>query len=656
MSFKLKTVLGVAAIEIALLAILVFSGIHYIRSSNEGRLVDQAHVAANLLATMTTDAAVSLDLATLDELTEQAVANPGIVYTRIRDAAGQVLSAAGDPDALSADFAEDDRIESTDADGRFDVSAPIKISGYDFGRVELGLSTTELDVTVAEARDWMFSIAATEILLVAIFGLLLGQILTQQLSRLQVSAKRVAEGDFGHQTQVTGRDELSQTARSFNRMSDALLRYKKASEEALAKAEAARATAESRLLEAIDAMPHGVAIVEDSGDIMHLNERYSTMYALPAHVSDDNSSFTSLITLQSQLVSQIPYGIDLPREEHGIGRASVERQRRLDDPESFPHWESRLTDGRVLLCTQQRMPSGGIVLVDSDVTELHEAVDRARALERELAQKQKLESLGTLAGGVAHEINTPIQFIGDNLNFLRDGVGDLFSCVDKLSDKLKLAGAEGDVSDILSDADIDFLRDELPDAADQSLTGVTRIRDIVSAVKVYSHPGHAGFSATDVNALVRAAAIVTKSRWKTVAELTEDLDPTLPRIQANEGQLNQVLVNLIVNAADAIEDAGQEIGKITVTTKQLADNKIELTIADNGPGVPKEIRDRVFDPFFTTKVVGKGSGQGLSISRSLICDSHGGEMTVGTSEMGGALFRMVLDISRPADDEENSSR
>jgi signal transduction histidine kinase/HAMP domain-containing protein len=649
MSFRLKTVLGIAAIEFVLLAILILSGLYYIRSSNEARLFEQAHLSANLLATMTADATVSLDLATLDELTAQAARNPGIIYTRIRDAAGRVLSEAGDAAALSVDFNEDLSTHAAEVDGTLDVAAPIEIGGHVFGRVELGLGTARVAETVVEARDWMLGIAGAEIVLVAIFGLLLGQLLTVQLDRLRAAAHRVARGDFGFQTVISGRDELAETAISFNRMSLSLREYKEASERALETARRAQAKAENRLLEAIDAMPHGVAIVEDDGEIIHLNDPYFAVHGLTVDPGLAHSTLVELATLEAGAVEVLPYRADETAEISTRGAASLERIRRFEQADEYPHWETRLKDGRVLLCTQRRMVGGGLVLVDSDVTDVHRAAARMRDLERELMRKQKLESLGTLAGGVAHEINTPTQFIGDNIAFAREGFSDVVTCLERLMARLDDMGLRDRMADLLEEADLDYLREEVPLALDQGMSGVDRIRGIVSAVKVYSHPGDTRIEPVDVNRLVQSAAIVTKSSWKHVADLVEDLAPGPLMARVNEGQINQVLVNLIVNAADAIEEHVDRdgAGRIVVRTRAVDGLGVEITISDNGPGVPKASVDRIFDPFFTTKVVGKGSGQGLAISRSIIRDTHGGDLTLEKGVDGGATFRVFLpeDVS-----------
>ncbi|MEM1372164.1 MAG: HAMP domain-containing protein, partial [Pseudomonadota bacterium] len=261
MSFRLKTILGIAAIEIVLLGILVVSGLNFLRTSNETELLTRGQVTAQLFATMTSDAVVSLDLATLDSLVEQTLNNRGIVYVRVRQASGGVLSEGGPTDILAQPFVADASVQDTQNDGRLDVSYPIIIEEDVFGRIELGLSTQELEGVLIEARRWMLSIAATEIGLVALFGVLLGTVLTHQLSKLKGAAQRVAAGEFGHQLSVSGHDELAATTRSFNIMSKALADYARDATEARERAEAGQAYAETVLNDALDSMPQGVTVI-----------------------------------------------------------------------------------------------------------------------------------------------------------------------------------------------------------------------------------------------------------------------------------------------------------------------------------------------------------------------------------------------------------
>lgn len=652
MSFRLKTVLGIAAIEFLMLAVLVVSSLTYIRTSNEDRIVEQAQTASRLLSTMTADATVSLDIATLDELVRQAVSNPGIDYARVRLDNGTVISQAGPDEILAVPFKQDDAVADAADDQRLDVWSPIIVAGRPFGRVELGMSIGGLTETVADAREWMLSVAATEIALVAVFGLLLGQMLTAQLVRLQKAAEQVASGDFGFKTEVKGRDELAQTAISFNTMSEFLWNYSQRLEEARALAEERRAAAEARLFDAIESMPQGVAILESDLTVVHVNSALCDMFDFDRKLVREGTNYRHLPALREMLEGNLLTAPQHTEDGEGRNPGRMERHAR---PDEFRRWETKLEDGRIIQTTQETMRDGGIVLVESDVTDLFEAAEKNRKLERDLMQKQKLESLGTLAGGVAHEINTPAQFVGDNLNFLAGSIKDLFDCIDGMNDDLKSCGKEEDGRKRLKKADYDYLREEMPAATQQSIDGIARIRDIIGAVKFYAHPGASEKQKINLNEIIHNTAVVTRNQWKYVAELEEKLDQTLPRILANDGQITQLLVNLIVNAADAIESAQtKEPGRIEIETK-TGDACVVLIVRDNGPGIPKDIRARIFDPFFTTKPPGKGTGQGLTICRNIVCDKHDGTIDAHAIETGGTEFVVTLPYRAGEKDDTDAA-
>ena len=653
MSFKLKTVLGVAAIEILLLAILVFSGLHYLKTSNEARIFEQAHVSARLLATMTADATVAWDLATLDELVNQAARNSGIIYARIRSADGKILSQSHSVDGRSTEFVEDLEMRTALEDGVLDVFAPIQIDGRRFARVELGVSTDELSKTVNDARDWMLSIAATEIVLVAIFGLLLGSLLTRQLYRLQKAARRVAGGEFGFETPVVGEDELAQTAASFNEMSRALKLYKAKFEEALEAAEEKRAKAESRLYAAIEALPLGIVILNSSRKILHANRGFLELYGLWEELLEAGKDVEPLLGVLADRTRQIPYESEKSDEVEKVTSPETAlsmRARQFDGATVSSSWETQLDDGRIVLSTVQKTPEGGYILVDTDITTLHETAMKTRQLEADLLNRQKLESLGTLAAGVAHEINNPTQFVGDNLRFAKDSALDLIEYAKLLAAKVaeaKLATAD-ELEAMRDQFDIGFIEEELPVATSQALEGVNRIRGIVSAIRIYAHPDDVVRADVNVTEILRNAVIVTTNKWRSVAEIEDALDDSLSPISGNPGQLGQVFVNLLVNATDAIEERGKAeksepyTGKISLASGFGSDGRVYFDISDNGNGIPTEIRERVFDPFFTTKPKGVGTGQGLAICKSIIADTHAGRLTFHNNEFGGTTFRVEL--------------
>jgi PAS domain S-box-containing protein len=281
-----------------------------------------------------------------------------------------------------------------------------------------------------------------------------------------------------------------------------------------------------------------------------------------------------------------------------------------------------------------------------------EDITERRMLREQLLQAQKLESVGQLAAGIAHEINTPTQYIGDNVRFLRDTFQELVAVLVTYG---KLFGAVSSNSTTPDDfqkvmaaiqkADVEYLIQEIPKAIDQTLEGVTRVSGLVSAMKEFSHPGTKDKVPLDLNRAIESTLAVSRNEWKYVADLETDFDPQMPLVPCHPGEFNQVILNLIVNASHAIDDAirksGAPKGTITVQTRHHP-TYVEIKIRDSGLGIPEQIRTRIFDPFFTTKEIGRGTGQGLAISRSVIVDKHMGSIDFTTETDVGTTFIVRL--------------
>ncbi|OAN54645.1 hypothetical protein A6A04_12025 [Paramagnetospirillum marisnigri] len=283
----------------------------------------------------------------------------------------------------------------------------------------------------------------------------------------------------------------------------------------------------------------------------------------------------------------------------------------------------------------------GIIILQ-DVSARRAAEEERAAMIERIAESDRFEALGTLAGGIAHEINTPTQYVGDNITFMKDGLGPLLDLA-RAARAADQGGAWEPVAEKARGLDLDFLAAELPTAADQALDGTARIAKIVQAIKEFSYPSSKTPRPVDLNHLIDVVATVTRNQWKYVAELEYDLAPALPKIQAIEGEINQVLVNLIVNAAQAIaEHPGTEPGRIVVRTRAM-DDLVELSIRDNGPGIAPEHLKHIFEMFFTTKAPGQGTGQGLAITRAIL-HRHGGQISVESSPGSGACFLIHLPI------------
>ncbi|HUT24114.1 MAG TPA: ATP-binding protein [Sumerlaeia bacterium] len=297
--------------------------------------------------------------------------------------------------------------------------------------------------------------------------------------------------------------------------------------------------------------------------------------------------------------------------------------------------------------TKETGERSGFLLIGADITE-------RRFLEAQLAQAQKLEAIGQLAAGIAHEINTPTQYVGDNTRFLQESFADLLGVLSKYDQLLSAArqGAVneetvGQVEGAVKEADVGYLIEEIPKAIQESLEGVERVARIVRSMKEFSHPGGAEKAAVDINKAIENTLTVARNEWKYVADTVTEFDPDLPLVSCLPGDLNQVILNLIVNAAHAIADvvgdgsAGK--GTIAIGTRRDGD-WAEIRVRDTGPGIPESIRDKIFSPFFTTKEVGKGTGQGLAIAHSVVVDKHGGSIRFETQEGEGTTFIIRLPI------------
>jgi PAS domain S-box-containing protein len=296
-----------------------------------------------------------------------------------------------------------------------------------------------------------------------------------------------------------------------------------------------------------------------------------------------------------------------------------------------------------------------VLLISQDISQRKQLErDRANA-EIQVRHSQKLEAIGQLAAGIAHEINTPTQYIGDNTTFLRDAFAQSTALIRVLEGHLARIrdGGGPDASEArlalaaLAAGDVDYLEEEIPRAIQQTLEGVARVSKIVGAMKEFSHPGDAA-ATIDLHRAIESTITVSRGEWKAVADLDTEFAPDLPLVPCYPGEINQVILNLVVNAAHAIaarqeRDGSTTPGRIRIGTRLLP-GEVEIWVADDGTGIPAEIRDRIFDPFFTTKVVGKGSGQGLSIVHAVITEKHKGRIAVDSTPGKGTTFQIFLPM------------
>jgi len=290
----------------------------------------------------------------------------------------------------------------------------------------------------------------------------------------------------------------------------------------------------------------------------------------------------------------------------------------------------------------------------TDITEDKKAEEDRKIMEMQLNQAQKLESIGRLASGIAHEINTPIQYIGDNTRFLLDSFNDIIEILKQCRQVIaecavnpEMAEKAKAVEQNFKHYDIPYLVEEIPTAISQSLEGIRHVAGIVMAMKEFSHPDSDDTVFIDLNRSIESTATVARNEWKYVANLELELDQALPKVSCTPGAINQVILNMIINAAhsiaEKIELGAKEKGTIKIKTSH-SDGFAEIRISDTGMGIPEKYRSRIFDPFFTTKSVGKGTGQGLSIAYNVITQRHKGSISFQTGDGIGTEFLIRLPL------------
>ena len=401
-----------------------------------------------------------------------------------------------------------------------------------------------------------------------------------------------------------------------------------------------------RLLQAVIAdLPVAVRACDVEGRVFLHNAAAAELFAIGK--ADDRDS-GALPTTPLTVDIFLPEGkTPVPSEERPLARAlRGEIVTNVELLIAQPGGVVRTTLGSARRLTGPNGECLGAVAITQDVTQ-------RKTLERELASAQKLESIGQLAAGIAHEINTPTQFIGDNIRFLQQSVGDVLSIVERLiplvvkDDAATIAASE--IAAFLEPVDVDYLREEVPKAIAQSLEGVERIANIVGAMKEFSHPA-VDKAPRDLNRIA-STVTVASNEWKYVADVKTDFDADLPFVPVMPGAFNQVILNILINAAHAVgavvAEAPGTRGMITVSTRKVED-WAEIRIQDTGCGIPEGVLDRIFDPFFTTKEVGKGTGQGLAIAHDVIVKKHNGTLTVESAVGLGTTFTVRLPLESVA--------
>lgn len=382
------------------------------------------------------------------------------------------------------------------------------------------------------------------------------------------------------------------------------------------------------------------AVIEQTGDAVLVTGTDGVIrYVNPATIASTGYS-------AEELVGQIS---SIYRDDLVDGRILADLRRTLENGAVWSgHLRSRHKDGSIIeedvTVSPIRNEDGQTthyVAIWRDITELVR-------LQRQLVQAQKLESIGQLAAGIAHEINTPMQYVQNNVTFFDQSFEDLQGLLSAI-EQVPQERLPAEISEALDGVDLGFLLEEVPTSIRETLQGINRVVKIVAAMKEFSHPGSNEKILTDLNHAIESTLIVCRNEWKYVAEAVTTLAEELPLVPCFADQLHQVVVNLVINAAHAIQarqlKEPELNGRITVSTRAEEDF-VEIRIGDNGSGIPEAIRSRIFEPFFTTKAVGKGTGQGLAIVYEVIVNKHGGKVDFITDTGQGTTFILHLPIDQ----------
>lgn len=645
MSFRLKTILGIAGIELVAMAIIICVNQFALGGSATKQLFQRAEATAHVFSDAVADAVISTDLATLDATIETAVSNADLAYLRIKNASGIVLSERGAREAMSLPFKRDESFETASDDHVIDIDFPIVVAGTSYGKIELGMSTLKVEQEITQALRWNLFVAIAGMSLVAFFGYGLGSILTRELRWLQEGAGRIAQGDFISRIRVRGNDELSETARCFNTMADALQRDRtllhEQRMERLAKKERvevivdcmkkiaqgdatlyvpdaqredeigdmARATVvfdnsmrevrkarleQQRLISAFDQVAEQVAIFESDGNALFLNAAFK----------DFNDLILQALPQKFTLEDFLREGVAQDAFPDANNATDEWISDQLEQKDGTPV-ETRRHPDRILLTAQSYIEGIGLVQSSKDITTL-------RRSERKLVQASKMATLGEMATGIAHELNQP-------LGVIRMAASNCVKRIDK------------------GQCDPDYLDGKLRRISEQT----ERASQIINHMRVFGRKADGMHEPFDLRESLNQISSLARTQLANLDIVLKVSVPDIPAIVMGERVIfEQVLLNLISNSRDAIEAQGIGTGHIQIDANFNTAAGHSITIQDTGGGIPESILDRLFEPFFTTKDPGKGTGLGLSISFGTIQEMSG-SISIKNSNQG-ACFTILL--------------
>lgn len=532
------------------------------------------------------------------------------------------------------------------------------------GTIHIGANKQLVDARLADIdHQNKIILGITLLVSLGLFYVLSSGILVRPITGLLKDVKDIgSHRDLTRHVMVRGHDEIGQYAEAFNEMIDRLKVYYDQLEDRVQertgelrqandflrseitkreKTQQALQESRSMLQLVIDTIPPCVCWKNRSGVYLGCNQNYARFVG--------QARVENLLGRTEGTLEQMPWAVRLRAIEHDVMRRDQAVYHLVASYVGREGQELWLDHSVVPLHNQEGQVVGVLCAFD-DITLRKKAETEQVHLEKELERSQRLESIGTLSSGIAHEINTPLQYISDNIAFLADAMKDFMELAHSYQSLLQECEQTGMTAIVEKrraseeKADLPYLEKELPTAITQSQDGLDRVAGIVRAMKAFAHYNREKELA-DINKAIENTLTVSRNEWKYVAEVKMDFDLSLPSVNCYITDINQAVINLVVNAAHAIADVlGDEPdhkGVITVTT-QLRDNTVVIKVGDTGKGIPEAIRDKIFLPFFTTKPVGKGSGQGLAIAYRSIVEKHGGKLDFESEVGKGTTFVMEI--------------
>lgn len=560
--------------------------------------------------------------------------------------------------------------------GVYNIGIPIREGLIQVGTLHIGIDKQfiiDAGTPLKEASEKIFLIGLLIVLIGGALAYALSFAITQSISKITDLAQKISQGDYNTKIDIVSHDEIGYLANSLEIMREnikaAQVELKRQNEnleeivqertqklehsnrelhlshEELEAANEDLDEQRQNLKIVFSAMDYPLYVVNKDYTIEMMNDKAKELVLpdMPSPLTCYNLSHNSNIPCGTQESPCPLQEVFKEKKPIVIERSHIDEngEKVFIELRAYPIFDN---DNNVVQMVEASI----------DITEKKKAADDKIWLERELSRAQKLESIGTLAAGVAHEINTPIQFVGDNTRFAKDSVNDMFNLIkdyqtliEKLQVESKLDVSE-ELSGIEEDGDLEYLTDELPKSIQQTLEGVEHVTEIVKAMKEFSHIGASDdMQQEDINHAIETTLVISKNEWKYHADVVQELDPQLPTVPCFIGEIKQVLLNLIVNAAHTIADKKaihkekNEKGIITIKTS-IDDDTLKVSVTDNGMGIPEEHRNQLFDHFYTTKEVSKGTGQGLSVAYQIITEKHGGEIWFETLVGEGTTFFFTL--------------